>query len=225
MQALPAGGAMVALAASEDEVRPLLTDGVAIAAVNGPRSVVVSGEEQAVLALAGRFEKTRRLNVSHAFHSPLMDPMLDGFRRVVATLRFDEPRIPVATDGDVTSPEYWVTHVRDTVRFDGSVATLAGAGVSAFVELGPDGVLSALTDVEGAVVVPLLRRDRGEEAALVTALAKLHVSGVDVDWAPMFDGARRVALPTYAFQHERFWPEAAPAPAAADPADAEFWAA
>ncbi|NBH07036.1 acyltransferase domain-containing protein, partial [Amycolatopsis sp. SID8362] len=220
MQALPAGGAMVSLVASEDEVTPLLGDGVAIAAVNGPRAVVISGAEGPVLDIAEKFEKAKRLNVSHAFHSPLMDPMLAGFRAVVAELEFAEPSVPVVASGDVTSPEYWVAHVRDTVRFADHVAALAADGVSAFVELGPDGVLSAM--VEADVVVPVLRRDREEPAALVSALAKLHVSGVDVAWARLFGRGPRAAVAPYAFQHERFWPEPLTGGGAAD---AGFWAA
>ncbi|MEO6085972.1 MAG: SDR family NAD(P)-dependent oxidoreductase, partial [Umezawaea sp.] len=221
MQALPAGGAMIAIQAAEDEV--VLSDGVSIAAVNGPSSLVVAGDEAGVLEIAGRFEalgrKTRRLLVSHAFHSPLMNPMLDEFRAVVSGLSFHEPQIPVmstvtgelASGEQLCSPEHWVRHARESVRFADGVRTLVGEKVDAFLELGPDGVLSALV-AESApadtVVVPALRGDRGEESALLSALARLHVSGVDVDWSPAFTGtgAELVDVPTYAFQHERFWP-------------------
>nr|WP_241562498.1 type I polyketide synthase [Streptomyces hoynatensis] len=223
MQALPEGGAMIAVQASEDEVTPLLTEGVAIAAVNGPASVVLSGEEQAVQAVAGALRdqgrKTTALAVSHAFHSPLMDPMLAEFQAAVAGLTFHEPRIPVvsnltgrlAGEADLRSPAYWARHVRETVRFADGVGALAEAGATAFLELGPDGVLTALAAAslpEDALLVPSLRKDRDEETAAVTALARLHVAGVPVDWAPLFagTGAQRVDLPTYAFQHQRFWP-------------------
>ncbi|NBH09154.1 type I polyketide synthase, partial [Amycolatopsis sp. SID8362] len=224
MQALPAGGAMVALRAAEAEVTPLLVDGVAIAAVNGPRSVVVSGAEDAVLALAEKFEKAKRLNVSHAFHSPLMDPVLDDFRRLAGRLTYHEPRIPVVstvTGGlatELASPEYWVNHVRAAVRFGDAVAWLGEHGVSTFVELGPDGVVSAMArdsiaDRE-ATVVPLLRKDRDEPFSVVSALGLLHATGSRVDWEKFFagTGARRVDLPTYAFQHEPYWPKGGPAP-------------
>ncbi|MGW5237214.1 polyketide synthase dehydratase domain-containing protein, partial [Streptomyces nodosus] len=215
--------AMVAVEATEEEVLPLLTEGVAVAAVNGPTSVVVSGEEQATLAvaeqLAAQGRRTSRLRVSHAFHSPLMDPMLDDFREVAETLSYDEPQIPVvsnltgtlATDGQLTSPEYWVRHVREAVRFADGVCALAEAGADVLLELGPDGVLAALAQQSAtALTVPLLRKDRPEEHSAVTALARLHTAGVTVDWAAFHDGtgARTAELPTYAFQHERYWPKA-----------------
>ncbi|MCU1680115.1 MAG: beta-ketoacyl synthase, partial [Amycolatopsis sp.] len=213
MQALPAGGAMVAVQATEAEVLPLLSDGVSIAAINGPTSIVLSGVEDEVVALAGRW-KHKRLAVSHAFHSSLMDPMLAEFRAVVEGLSFEAPRIPVAASGDVSSPEFWVRHVRDAVRFADSVSALVEQGVTAFLELGPDGVLSAMAAESlpvDAVVVPLLRKDRGDELTAVTALARLHVAGVPVDWTALFagTGASRVDLPTYAFQRERYWPSVA----------------
>ncbi|GAA2354465.1 hypothetical protein GCM10009854_35660 [Saccharopolyspora halophila] len=203
MQALPAGGAMVAVQASEAEVLPHLTERVSIAAINGPASVVLAGAEDEVLELAQRW-KSRRLEVSHAFHSPLMEPMLADFRAAISGLTFAEPSIPVVASGDVTSPEYWVRHVRDAVRFADNIAALRESGASRFLELGPDGVLSVLVD--GAH--PMLRKDRGEEAAAAAALASLHAEGVPVDWSGWFTGtgARLVELPTYPFQHERFWP-------------------
>ncbi|MEU4768030.1 beta-ketoacyl synthase N-terminal-like domain-containing protein, partial [Actinosynnema sp. NPDC023794] len=207
MQALPEGGAMVAVKAAEADVLPLLTGGVGIAAVNGPDSVVVSGVEVEVLAVAARFERSKRLSVSHAFHSVLMDPMLDDFRAVVRELSFQAPEIPIATAGDVTDPEYWVRHVRDAVRFHDAVTQLQGAGVTRFVEVGPDGVLSAL--VEGAVA--LQRRGRDEAVTLVAGLGRFHGTGGAVDWRAFFDGrGTRVDLPTYAFQSERYWLDVKP---------------
>ncbi|MFE2530392.1 type I polyketide synthase [Streptomyces sp. NPDC059371] len=221
MQALPAGGAMVAVQAAEDEVLPYLTDEVGIAAVNGPRSVVVSGAEDAVTAIAGVFaaqgRKTSRLKVSHAFHSPLMDPMLEEFAEVVSGLAFDEPRIPVVSNltgrpAEAYTPEYWVRHVREAVRFADGVRTLGDLGVTTFVEIGPGGVLSALAqgclDGTDIVTVPALRADRPEPQAVVSALAELHAQGISPDWQALLPGARRVDLPTYAFQYERFWLEA-----------------
>ncbi|MEU4052212.1 SDR family NAD(P)-dependent oxidoreductase [Streptomyces olivaceus] len=210
MQTLPAGGAMVAIAARETEVTPLLTGRVSIAAVNGRSSVVISGDEEPVLAIASRFERTRRLRVSHAFHSPLMEPMLDEFHRVARTLSYGPPKIPVVSNVNgepVTgfTADHWVRHVRETVRFADGLRTLESQGVTTFLELGPDAVLTATAD--GVATIPLLRKDRPEPETALTALANLHVRGVDVDWAGLFagTGAQRVDLPTYAFQHERYW--------------------
>ncbi|MEU7024914.1 type I polyketide synthase, partial [Streptomyces sp. NPDC046203] len=223
MQALPAGGAMVALEAAEDEVVPLLTGEVSIAAVNGPSSVVVSGAEAAVLEVAAHFagleRKTSRLQVSHAFHSPLMEPMLEEFRAVAESLVYGAARFPVvstltgelAGTNELGSPEYWVRHVREAVRFADAVRQLEDRGVSVFLELGPDGVLTGMAQSsvasEDAVLVASVRRGRPEPASVVAALARLHVVGVSVDWRAFFagTGARRVDLPTYAFQHERYW--------------------
>ncbi|MFJ7041658.1 SDR family NAD(P)-dependent oxidoreductase, partial [Streptomyces rochei] len=225
MQALPAGGSMVAVEATEAEVLAHLeaVAGASVAAVNGPSSVVVSGVEEAVAAVAEAFReqgrRTSRLRVSHAFHSPLMEPMLDEFRGVVAGLSFGEPRVPVVSNvtgrvaeaGELADPGYWVRHVREAVRFDDGVRALVEQGVSRFVELGPDGVLCGMAREragEDAVLVPLLRKDRDEEGTALAALGRLHVTGVTVDWAGFFaeTGARAVDLPTYAFQHQRYWP-------------------
>ncbi|MFF3129815.1 type I polyketide synthase, partial [Streptomyces sp. NPDC057908] len=227
MQALPAGGAMVSLQATEAEVVPHLSDSVSIAALNGPSATVVSGDEDAVLAIAAHFgaegRKTKRLRVSHAFHSPRMDAMLDEFRAVAEGLTFNAPQIAivsnvsgrVVSDEEICSADYWVRHVREAVRFLDGMRALQDQGVATFLELGPDGVLSAMGQdcVEDSAFVPALRRDRDEPLTLVTALAELYVRGTSVDWAAYFagTGARRVDLPTYAFQHERYWPENATA--------------
>ncbi|MDQ1537413.1 MAG: hypothetical protein QOE58_1806 [Actinomycetota bacterium] len=242
MQALPAGGVMVALGATEAEVLPLLTEGVSIAAINGPESVVISGAAEAVDAVVGALpeRRSKRLSVSHGFHSPMMDSMLGAFETVVQGLSFKDPVIPLvsnltgelATAEQVCSAQYWVRHVREPVRFADGVSAMVGAGVGAFLELGPDGVLCAMAAEvagEAAVVVPVLRKDRDEESAALAALGRLHVGGIEVDWAGFFTGAggHRIDLPTYAFQHERYWPEAAGAAdeSSSDPVDEEFWAA
>ncbi|MFJ8234050.1 SDR family NAD(P)-dependent oxidoreductase, partial [Streptomyces sp. NPDC094448] len=216
MDALPEGGAMLAVRAGEDEVLPLLDASVSVAAVNGPSAVVVSGAEEGVEAVRVHFEargrKTTRLKVSHAFHSPLMDPMLDGFRAVVSGLSFSVPAIAlVAGAEELCTPEYWVRHVRDAVRFADSIRTLTEAGVTRFLELGPDSVLSALgqdSAPSDSLFLAALRKGRTEEETAVRALAELHVAGAGVDWAALFTGtgARPVELPTYAFQRRRFWP-------------------
>ncbi|WP_443667693.1 type I polyketide synthase, partial [Jidongwangia harbinensis] len=227
MQALPAGGAMIAIQATEDELAGADVD---IAAVNSPQSVVIAGPLAKVEAVAATFAKTRRLAVSHAFHSSLMEPMLDEFRAVVRTLTFQRPTIPLVKD--VSDPEYWVRHVRDTVRFADDVAAMSDATV--VVEIGPDAALTpaVVQCAEDVAVIPVARRDRGDGEALAAALGALWVHGAGADWTAVFagTGARRVDLPFYAFQRRRFWPDAGPAAAAApgateSGADAEFWRA
>ncbi|MEU0487381.1 polyketide synthase dehydratase domain-containing protein, partial [Streptosporangium sp. NPDC006013] len=217
---------------------------VSVAAVNGPASVVISGTEEAVLEVAAALEergvRTKRLRVSHAFHSPLMEPMLEDFRALARTLSYGPSQIPVvstvtgqaATDEQLCSPDYWVDQVRQAVRFSDGVRTLHAQGVRAYLELGPDGVLTAMADdtltaladadetvrsraaAEGMggyvdsdpVLVSALRGGQDEQATIMMALAGLHVHGVPVSWPAMFPGARRVELPTYAFQRQWFWP-------------------
>jgi acyl transferase domain-containing protein/acyl carrier protein len=223
-------GAMAAVQLSEAEAIESLAgfEGLGLAAVNGPSSVVVSGEREAL----GRWEdsvkeggvKVRRLRVSHAFHSSLMEPMLAGLREVAEGLSFSEPKLPIVSNvsggllsgEQATSPEYWARHVRETVRFSDGVRSLEQAGVTRFVELGPDGILSALTaqclSVEaeqGALIAASMRARRPQVESFIGCLADAHVHGVQVDWGRLFvgRGARRVGLPTYAFQRRRYWLE------------------
>ncbi|AVZ76083.1 type I polyketide synthase [Streptomyces lunaelactis] len=250
MGALPTGGSMLAAAVPEGRAVELLAAGhadpavaaVSLAAVNAPDAVVFSGNTEAVSALESRLVaegvKTSRLRVSHAFHSALMDPMLTEFAEIAAGLTYHEPRIPLCSTvsgafaGDsVGTPEYWVRQVREAVRFAPAVQSLLDSGVSLFVELGPDAVLTTMTRATLATdlaarasVVAGSRRTVAEPEQLVTALATAHCAGRPVRWAAYF-GARpqaRIALPTYPFQHERFWllPAEAAAPlAGADSAD------
>ncbi|WP_432126500.1 SDR family NAD(P)-dependent oxidoreductase [Streptomyces sp. bgisy082] len=231
MQALPAGGAMLSVRASEDEVREILDgreDVLAVAAVNGPRSVVLSGTEEAVgraaELLAERGRKTRRLTVSHAFHSPLMDPMLEEFRAVADGLTYRAPRIPVvsdvtgrrATGDDLRTGAYWARHVRAAVRFADGVRTARDLGAATFVELGPDGVLCGMAQevlaadgpgTEPAALVPVLRRGRPEAATLLRAVATAASRGTSLDRGRLFPAtpARPFPLPVYAWQHRRYW--------------------
>src|SRR4051794_40427194 len=200
MGALPEGGAMAQLKELPDE----LPEGVEVAAINAPNAIVVSGDAEAVEALGGK-----RLKVSHAFHSHLMEPMLGEFREIAESLTYEQPKIPIAatSEGDVATPDYWVRQVRETVRFADAVERLEQDGVKRFLELGPDGVLSAL--VGDRFAVPALRRRRDESEALMTFLAEAHLSGAKVDWHKVLEGGRPVKLPTYAFQHRRYWIEAA----------------
>ncbi|MEV4012436.1 SDR family NAD(P)-dependent oxidoreductase, partial [Nonomuraea angiospora] len=215
MQALPAGGAMLAIAAPEAEVVPLLGDRVGIAAVNGPAAVVISGDAQAIAEIEERVSvRTRRLRVSHAFHSPLMEPMLASFEEAIAGLTYHEPTLAIVSNltgrlaepGQLTRPGYWVEHVRQAVRFaDGVTAS----GASHFLEVGPDGVLTGLAQqsIADGVFIPATRKDRDEVRTLVEALGRMHACGLTVDWEAFFApvGAQRADLPTYAFQHQRYW--------------------
>ncbi|MFG3079043.1 SDR family NAD(P)-dependent oxidoreductase [Streptomyces sp. NPDC048225] len=229
MQRLPAGGAMVALRASEEQAAALLaghTERVSLAAVNGPAATVLSGDRHELVRLVERFEasggKATWLPVSHAFHSPLMAPALDGLRRVVESLTFRPAHLTVVSDltgepvpsGHLADPEYWVRHARETVRFQDGVRSLGELGCTRFLDLGPAGDLVAtasacLADPAAHALVPALRRGRPEPAAALTALARLHACGTPTDWAAVFAGrgARRVPLPTYAFQRRTYWIE------------------
>ncbi|GAB1818696.1 type I polyketide synthase [Herbidospora sp. RD11066] len=233
MQNLPPGGAMAAIEASEDEID---LENVSLAAVNGPTSVVVSGDEDAVDAVVeswrSRGRRVRRLRVSHAFHSARMDPVLDDLGRVAAGLTYAAPTVPWASTSTgelMTAPEpgYWPGQARGPVRFADAVTTMAGLGVTVFVEIGPDGTLSAMGGaVLDAHFVPMLNPALPAREAVLTGLAQAHVLGVTVDWAAVLPAGRRVDLPTYAFQYQRFWPVPGPAAVSSGSAmEAQFWAA
>jgi len=192
---LPEGGVMLVVEASEQEACESIADresDVSIAAVNGPRVTVIAGREATVDEVdewwTKRGRKTTRLAVSHAFHSPLMDPMLAEFEAVVRDLDYAEPQIPIVSTltGDVlpaeqaVDPSHWVRHVREAVRFAGALGILAERGVTTFLELGPDGGLGELAGAEN----------------LMRFLAAAHVAGHSVDWSALFPRGRRVKLPT-----------------------------
>ncbi|MGW0338139.1 acyltransferase domain-containing protein, partial [Streptomyces sp. NPDC003011] len=231
MQALPSGGVMVALRGGVAEVEGLLegVSGVSVAAVNGPRSVVVSGCGRGVDEVVGRWQarggEVRRLRVSHAFHSPLMEPMLAEFGRVAREVSYRVPVLPLVSNvtgglvdgGVVCDPEYWVRHVREPVRFAEGVGAARAAGVSVFVEVGPAPVLTAMGQecLVGDSVgwVALSRRSGAAAGVLMSGVGEAFAAGVGVDWRAVFAGAggRRVVLPGYAFQHRRFWLESSSA--------------
>ncbi|MGW7825248.1 type I polyketide synthase, partial [Streptomyces puniciscabiei] len=224
MQALPDGGAMAAIEAGESEVTALLAEGAVIAAVNGPRAVVVSGTEQAVARImeAARARELRvtRLRVSHAFHSPLMAPMTDEFAETIAGITHRRPVLPAVStltgrvaDDDWASPGYWVRQVRDAVHFHVAVRTAATElGVTRFLEIGADPVLTGLiqTTAPDTTAVATLREGCDECASVLTALAEMFVRGATTDWSAVFAGtaARHTDLPTYAFQRHRYWLDA-----------------
>ncbi|MEU5760035.1 type I polyketide synthase [Nocardia sp. NPDC047648] len=227
MGALPEGGAMLAVSVSETDAARLLTgfgDRASIAAVNGPESVVLSGDDDAIgeleRTIAAQGHKTTRLKVSHAFHSARMEPALAGFRAVAAELTYRQPLVPIVSNvtgavGETfTEPEYWVGQIRAAVRFAPGIRALADTGVRRFLEIGPDAVLTAMTRgclgdeaASGLLTAAAARRVGAEARHFVTFLARAHVAGVAVDWQPLWEGssARRVPLPTYAFDHQRYW--------------------
>ncbi|MFI9220101.1 type I polyketide synthase [Streptomyces werraensis] len=233
MQALPEGGAMVAVKATEADLAPLLARAngvVCVAAVNGPDALVLSGTEDAVLGVAGKLarrgHKTHRLTVSHAFHSSLMEPMLEEFRTVAERLSYQPGALRVvstvtgelATDGQLATPGYWVDQARAAVRFGDALAALGAQGATTYLELGPGAVLTALAlgspGVQEQGCVATLRKDGTEPADVLTALAHLHVRGVPLDWPAVLGRttpatATGTELPTYAFQHQRYWVDTA----------------
>ncbi|MEK2474562.1 type I polyketide synthase [Streptomyces noursei] len=257
MQSTPTTGAMVSIRAGAEEVEESLiglADRVAIAAVNGPASTVVSGDERTVMEVAAlwrsRGHRAKRLKVSHAFHSPHMDVVLESFREEVSRLSFHPPAIPVVSNEtgavaaveELRSPDYWARHIRGTVRFSDGIAWLADHGVDTFLELGPQAVLTPLVEecLDAARVrersngrptrqfrtAATLRGNQPETRAMLTAAATLHVAGTPVRWPAVSEGsgARRVELPGYPFQRRRYWleaPEAAPVPSE----ERRFWEA
>ncbi len=250
MQALPEGGAMLAVQAEEADVLPLLdgiADRVGVAAVNGPAQLVLSGERAALEGLEevlrGQGRKAKWLKVSHAFHSPLMDPVLADFRKVAESLEYGELSLPVVSNvtgepadpAELRDPEYWVRHVREAVRFHDGLKALTGQGVSTLLELGPDAVLTAMAHdtltepTAQAGLIAATRKGRPEPDTFLTALAQLHVRGIEVDWTLLYapvESRRRVDLPTYAFQRRTYWPrptESGVPDAEAGAMDAEFW--
>jgi acyl transferase domain-containing protein len=221
MQALPAGGGMVALAASSEQAEALIEGvGVDMAAVNAPQSVVVAGADEQLAQVIERAKaagvKAIRLDTSHAFHSRLMDPMLDEFRQVAESLTYHAPQLPVVSNvtgqlvtDELTDPAYWVQHVRQPVRFADAITAAREAGVSTFIEVGPEAVLTTLArhtlpDDEGITYVPLLRKTGSQ---LAEAKAALHVTGTRIGWNLLIPG-RHLDLPTYPFQRQRYWLEA-----------------
>jgi acyl transferase domain-containing protein/aryl carrier-like protein len=233
MQAMPEGGAMVSVRASERDVLPLLSGRenlVSLAAVNGPASVVLSGDRDATLEIARALKaqgyKTRRLRVSHAFHSPHMAGAMSQLSAVAATLAFHEPRIPVVSNvtgqlaelDQLGSPDYWAAHLRGAVRFADGIDCLAKRDVTAYLELGPGAVLAPLAHdcltwsgtPSAALTLPTLRPDRPEDVSIAAALAQVHAYGAEVGWPAFFGGGPDgdLELPTYPFQRSRYWLDA-----------------
>ncbi|SER40824.1 type I polyketide synthase [Actinokineospora terrae] len=221
MQELDAPGRMVSVAADEATVAELVAQhaGVSIAAVNGPTATVISGAGTEVEAIRAELDqrgvRTKELVVSHAFHSPLMQPMVERFAEIAAGVTYHQPTIPVVatSSGDIATPEYWVDHVLNTVRFGDGVRTLVESGVDVFIEVSAKPTLLSHVDAD-ALLVPTLRPER-EREQLLRGARDLFTAGIDIDLAGLFHGEhRKVALPTYPWQRERHWidPPAAQAP-------------
>ncbi|MEU7146403.1 type I polyketide synthase [Nocardia sp. NPDC046473] len=227
MQQLPEGGAMAALQATEAEVVALIAaagdtdDPVVVSVVNAPDQLVVSGPVDAVRRLAAelaeRGRRTRQLPVSHAFHSPRMDPILAEFAETIIGLNFALPTIRVlptvagAVAADWATPDYWVNQLREPVRFADAVSAAAESGAVRFLELSGDGALagaiaSTLADLGSTVgIVSALRADRAEPHTVLAAAARLHTAGSTIDWARILPPLPELPLPTYPFQHRRYW--------------------
>ena len=265
MGALPHEGAMVALRSDEARVRNAIapySNEVSIAAVNGAESVVISGQRQTVLRIAAHLAtegvQTHQLTVSHAFHSPLMEPMLADFRQVATTITYHQARLGLVSnvtgklaDAEVTTPDYWVRHVREAVRFADGMATLHEQGVDTFLEIGPKPVLVGMAqegidketrrqgfDVRSAerhrevasppplvpapmpgtrpcLYLPSLREGHSDWRQMLESLGVLYERGFEIDWVG-FDknySRRKVVLPTYPFQRQRYWVEKSAKPA------------
>ena len=225
MQALPRNGGMIAVLASERQVQAAiqaLQQEVAIAAFNGEQSTVISGKRQAIqaicVALNAEGVKTKPLQVSHAFHSPLMEPILAEFKQVAREITYSEPQITLISNlsgqpatTEITTPEYWCNHARQPVQFARSMETLARQGVECFVEIGPKPILLGMGRKclpEGAGVwLPSLRPGQGDWQQLLKSLAELYVRGVSVDWSGVDQdySLQKMVLPTYPWQRSRYW--------------------
>ncbi|NEO42201.1 MAG: acyltransferase domain-containing protein [Moorea sp. SIOASIH] len=227
MQQLPTGGEMVSVMASESRVRPFITPyagQVAVAAINGPESVVISGASEAIVAMIQSLEsegiKNKRLQVSHAFHSPLMSPILAEFEALAKQLTINQPQIPLISnttgtraDYSITDAQYWVNHLRQPVRFAQGMETLRELGYKVFLEIGPQPILlgmgrQCLSAVEG-VWLPSIRSGVNEWQSMLSSLGQLYTQGVKVDWSGFDQDYRpqKVLLPTYPFQRQSYWKE------------------
>ena len=230
MQALPQGGEMVAVMASEQQVTNIIqpySHSVSLAAINGPQSVVISGQGEAIRAccvdLAAKGIKTKKLTVSHAFHSPLMEPMIDSFARLARQVTYKVPQINFVSNltgefatSQVTTPEYWVRHIRQPVRFMAGIESLHQHGVDIFVEVGPKPILLGMgrqcldQETFDAVMLPSLRPSQMAWQTILESLGILYTQGIDIDWRGFNQDYPhcRVILPTYPFQRQRYWAEA-----------------
>ncbi|MEU1949514.1 type I polyketide synthase, partial [Streptomyces sp. NPDC020125] len=258
MGALPEGGGMATIAATPDELAEdlALYDGqVGIAALNTPGNTVISGPTDLVTDIsnswAAKGRKTKTLTVSHAFHSPLMDPILEPFKKAISGLAYHPPTIPLISnltgqpaDGHITTPDYWTQHIRQPVHFHPAI-THTAPHTSTYLELGPDPILTTAThhtlhhhttenptNRPTPLTTSTLTRKQPDTQALTHTLARLHTAGIEVDWTSWYPATptpRTIDLPTYAFQHQHYWLSSAsssdPAPTEAALVDRKFWEA
>ena len=225
MQALPSGGEMVAVFASQQQVREVIQPykEISIAAINGSTNTVISGEAEAIRAVSNTLEtvgvETKKLEVSHAFHSPLMEAMLTPFKEVASQINYSQPKLDIISNltgklatEDIATPDYWVRHVREPVQFAASMSYLEREGITTFVEIGAHPILlgmgrRCLPEDANKQWLSSLRRGQQDERVLLESLARLYLQGVKIDWSGFY-GSRayqKVMLPTYPWQRQRYW--------------------
>jgi len=227
MQKLPSSGGMVAVMASEARVKEVITQQssvVAIAAINGPESVVISGESEAIAGICSQLEatgiKTKHLQVSHAFHSPMMEPVLAEFEALAKNISYNQPKIPIISnvtgkraDNSIATERYWVDHVRQPVKFAQGMEILYQLGYETYLEIGAKPTLLGMgrqsLPEDFGVWLPSLRPGINEGQSMLSSLGQLYVRGAKVDWLELYRdlNKEKVVLPTYPFQKQRYWVE------------------
>ncbi|VAW96721.1 Polyketide synthase modules and related proteins [hydrothermal vent metagenome] len=225
MQALPAGGEMLAVMATAEKVQVLLNDNkddIALAVINGPDSVVISGAGKRVQELNNKLKvqgiRTQQLNVSHAFHSPLMKDMLEDFKKAASSIQYQKPHTPIISNvsgqlagEEIASAKYWVEHVLAPVEFNKSMLSLAAEGVTELLELGPKpiliGLAQACINMDSRHCFASLNSAQDDRLSMLTSLGELYVQGATINWSALYQerGCRKAVLPTYAFQRKRYW--------------------
>jgi acyl transferase domain-containing protein/surfactin synthase thioesterase subunit/SAM-dependent methyltransferase/acyl carrier protein len=229
MQSLPEEGAMVVVRASLTQVQSMIdqeTSGqqkapLGIAAINGAENIVISGDRELVFQLSQKFEyqgiQTTPLRVSHAFHSPLMEPIIEEFKAIAESITYHPPKIPIISNltgklstSDIATPDYWCTHILSPVRFAESMETLATMKIPIFLEIGAKPTLLGMgrqnLDREDIAWLPSLRADKDDRQQILASLACLYERGVTINWSQVNPHTNKnLDLPTYPFQRQRYW--------------------